>query len=671
MMKRIIFSYLILLVSLTLSAQTGNPFYDHIIHQANVFPQEKTYVCTDASCYQAGQRISLRVFVVNAISHQPNDMSQYVYVELLNPERVVIKRIRLLQDQQTFTGYIDIPDNAAKGRYLLRAYTRNMTNVKGYESTKSIFVGGVGELLSAFNNNLQDSIKATSNNYLIIKKQKYNIKVTIKDSLLATKGGLWLLGHCRSVPFYFAKVSPQKVLVFPIKDFIQDGIHSFLLLDSDLNKIDEQQCFINQKREFCNLSVSLDTTSQTSNGTLPCTITAPELHPDETMDVAIRFVKSLPEENRDGYSNILSHLLIDEDMRYALEQPASLLQDPRLDSFVKYHSWQRYNLSDVLKEQYQQPLIKVETNAEIRGKVETLIGHRPIKGGMVNLISPNRGFCAAVKTDEKGQFVFDGMDYPDGTQYVLNAFTKADKAWVKLYLDEDSYPSFTASLPPFKWLHNSDSLVEEEPLNVIDGSIKMDEVHVFSHRPSYASRSDAYARTADYSFGLRDIEDVGATCLHELLRRIPGVTVEFGKCYVRGAMTIEGRHPAAIAIDGIFANEDYDLDNIQMADVERVDVFKTGSTVLWGTAGGMGVISITTKKGNYNVTSVPLTNTKSFTTLGYQIPQPFTPNQLTAYWQPVMRGTSFKIALPALLDSDYHLIIEGVTSEGRLVYYAR
>ena len=44
-------------------------------------------------------------------------------------------------------------------------------------------------------------------------------------------------------------------------------------------------------------------------------------------------------------------------------------------------------------------------------------------------------------------------------------------------------------------------------------------------------------------------------------------------------------------------NEDFDLDNIQLSDVERVDVFKTGSTAIWGAIGGMGVISITTKKG--------------------------------------------------------------------------
>ena len=114
-----------------------------------------------------------------------------------------------------------------------------------------------------------------------------------------------------------------------------------------------------------------------------------------------------------------------------------------------------------------------------------------------------------------------------------------------------------------------------------------------------SSRSDAYARTADFSFGLRDIESIGATCLHELLRRVPSVTVELGKCYVRGGTAVDGKRPAAIAIDGIFVNDDYDLDNIQMSDVERVDVFKGGSTVIWGAIGGMGVISITTKKRGF------------------------------------------------------------------------
>ena len=57
----------------------------------------------------------------------------------------------------------------------------------------------------------------------------------------------------------------------------------------------------------------------------------------------------------------------------------------------------------------------------------------------------------------------------------------------------------------------------------------MEEVNIFSHQPTYSSRSDAYARTADFSFGLRDIESIGATCLHELLRRVPSVTVELGE----------------------------------------------------------------------------------------------------------------------------------------------
>lgn len=61
---------------------------------------------------------------------------------------------------------------------------------------------------------------------------------------------------------------------------------------------------------------------------------------------------------------------------------------------------------------------------------------------------------------------------------------------------------------------------------------------------------------------------------------------------IRGASSIYGHSYAAIAIDGVLVSAmdesrkntslEFDLDVISMADIERVDVFKGGSTVIWG-----------------------------------------------------------------------------------------
>ena len=54
-------------------------------------------------------------FLVNAVVHQVDSISRYVYVELLNPERLVVKRVRLLRSDQGFVGHIDIPEGVVKG----------------------------------------------------------------------------------------------------------------------------------------------------------------------------------------------------------------------------------------------------------------------------------------------------------------------------------------------------------------------------------------------------------------------------------------------------------------------------------------------------------------------------------------------------------------------------
>lgn len=666
-MRKLLFIIFLTCFQTSLYAQTNNVLLSRILRQVQLFPQEKTYVFTDAESYQAGQRIHLRVFLVNAVVHQADSVSRYVYVELLNPEHLVVKRVRLIRSDQGFVGHIDIPEGVVKGRYLLRSYTKSMLNLSRYESLKSIFIGGHGKLLPFKYRNATDITNSNSKIKLSINELNKDIKVSINNQSDNLNNDYRLFVHCRSIPLYFGKISQEKDVILSYDSLSQGGIYSFQLMDSNLKTIVEKLKFLYPEKEQCPISVRWMATEKSNDEQIPFIIKADSLREGETMDVSLR-VEYAGTNDLTGESNILSHLLYDMDVADCPEEPASVLSNNESERLLDSCSWNRYRMADVIRGECKKGKIDIEKSAVIRGRVETLVGHKAIKEGIVNLISPDKGFYAVTKTDVQGRFSFEGIDFPEGTQYVLNAFTKAGKSWVKLLLDEEEFPAYKGQLPPFEWTSNDTTRVDAT-LELPKGSIQMEEINIFSHQPTYSSRSDAYARTADFSFGLRDIESIGATCLHELLRRVPSVTVELGKCYVRGGTAVDGKRPAAIAIDGIFVNDDYDLDNIQMSDVERVDVFKGGSTVIWGAIGGMGVISITTKKGDFKAASVPLTNTKTFTTLGYQIPQSYTPNAHTPVWLPSLRGSSFRLLLPAEYRSNYRIIVEGVTSEGRIIHY--
>lgn len=666
-MRKLLFIIFLTCFQTSLYAQTNNVLLSRILRQVQLFPQEKTYIFTGADSYQAGQRINLRVFLVNAVVHQADSVSRYVYVELLNPEHLVVKRVRLIRSDQGFVGHIDIPEGVAKGRYLLRSYTKNMLNLSRYESLKSIFIGGHGKLLPFKYGDTTNIINSNSKIKLSINELNKNIKVSINNQSDNLNNDYRLFVHCRSIPLYFGKISQGKDVILSYDSLSQGGIYSFQLLDSNLKTIVEKLKFLYPEKEQCPISVRWMAAEKSNDEQIPFIIKADSLREGETMDVSLR-VEYAGTDDLTGQSNILSHLLYDMDVADCPEEPASVLSNNESERLLDSCSWNRYRMADVIRGECKKGKIGIEKSAVIRGRVETLVGHKAIKEGIVNLISPDKGFYAVTKTDAQGHFSFEGIDFPEGTQYVLNAFTKAGKSWVKLLLDEEEFPAYKGQLPPFEWTSNDTTRIDAT-LELPKGSIQMEEINIFSHQPTYSSRSDAYARTADFSFGLRDIESIGATCLHELLRRVPSVTVELGKCYVRGGTAVDGKRPAAIAIDGIFVNDDYDLDNIQMSDVERVDVFKGGSTVIWGAIGGMGVISITTKKGDFKAASVPLTNTKTFTTLGYQIPQSYTPNVHTPVWLPSLRGSSFRLLLPAEYRSNYRIIVEGVTSEGRIIHY--
>ena len=98
--------------------------------QLQIFPQEKIYLHTDRSRYQAGDTIWLRAHLVDAATHRATFISRYVYVELIDIDAKLLKRIKLRPDEKNvFHGYIPIQEDQPQGYYSLRAYTRFMENL--------------------------------------------------------------------------------------------------------------------------------------------------------------------------------------------------------------------------------------------------------------------------------------------------------------------------------------------------------------------------------------------------------------------------------------------------------------------------------------------------------------------------------------------------------------
>ena len=244
-----------------------------------------------------------------------------------------------------------------------------------------------------------------------------------------------------------------------------------------------------------------------------------------------------------------------------------------------------------------------------------------------------------------------------------------------LVLDEEAYPPFR--IPSFPYATAPDDTLEVvyAPDDNPFGTIALEAAGVSATVDG--PPPVGFNRLSDYVVTLRQIEERGYSTLYELLQEVPSVFFREGRAYIRATVSIDADVPAALAVDGTILDGEYDLDVIRMPDVARVDIFKTGRTVLWGSKGGGGVISVTTKAGNLDVELLNAGETAhtKVRPLGYQPPSDFLTaaqyrNRRTVYWNPLLLADSFAFTLGDN-PGTYLLVIEGVTSDGRLVHEER
>lgn len=103
-MRIICLSALLLLSSL--AANAAESTIDSIRHaletNTNAVVQEKVFLHMDNTCYFVGDTLWYKAYVVRADNLQQTDMSRILYVELLNPDGLVVERQNIIISNKGF-----------------------------------------------------------------------------------------------------------------------------------------------------------------------------------------------------------------------------------------------------------------------------------------------------------------------------------------------------------------------------------------------------------------------------------------------------------------------------------------------------------------------------------------------------------------------------------------
>ncbi|GHT51953.1 hypothetical protein FACS189440_21500 [Bacteroidia bacterium] len=364
---------------------------------------------------------------------------------------------------------------------------------------------------------------------------------------------------------------------------------------------------------------------------------------------------------------------------------------------------------------YQYLTITNEESQTFSGIVKGGLLSKPYANSKVTIISTNTSFYDIAETDEKGHFEFKDFEFPDSTSYIIQALNVKGKDIVELYIDSITFPTVSSTgiysgkqteeieKPEFK------EYVEKADLKyTYENGMRMrilPELVVKAHHNGRQHQS-FYYNDPDNSMSAEEIKRSAAGDMRSLLNRVPGVNVTFNTVRFR-MLTKKGYrenlNPPMIIVDGMmlsYGDDDPEsqkyvgdleamnvLSLLDIDDIAQVDIIKSPAKLhMYGSRGRNGVIEIFTKSGFKS--NKPQFNTQQIKPLGYQQPVEFyspqydtpeaknsvTPDlRSTIYWKPDVwvdsEGNASVDFYTADSPSTYSVIIEGITPEGKLIYY--
>ena len=458
--------FVVLFFSTAIKAQT-QPVY--LINQAKQvkalmdtvsknMPVEKIYLHLDKSNYLAGDTLWFKAYLVEGPYLLPSEKSGIFYIELVNLENQVLKRIKFPARYGLGWGNISLDGkDLPTGNYLLRAYTTWMLNF-GEEAayTTNIYINN--DQLPGTAKVLKTQVKSNvtrgtihSNTGLTVKKSpgETDLELTITaEEDARNMPGYYLIGQSRGVICYAVPVNLKdgKVVNVIDKALFPTGIARFTLMDRNLQSINERMIYIDQQDQL-KINISTDNTVYKRRDSITLHI---KVSDKNSAPVQGSFSLAVTDDGQVDHhygkkGNISHYMLLSSELKnqikdaddYTNGTPAAQLA---LDSLMLTEGWVGYSWKDLL--QKKEPKYKAEPEFMITGRVNSTFAG--LSDAKVSLFSQKPLLFMDTIAGADGRFVFKNIPISDTAVYKIQATNKKGKNFfVNLELDEWVPPAFS------------------------------------------------------------------------------------------------------------------------------------------------------------------------------------------------------------------------------------
>ena len=387
-------------------------------------PQERIYLHTDRPYYVPGDTVWFRAHLVDAVTHTPINRSRYVYVELLdNAADTLCQRIIVRCDSDgVFANALTLPRHLRGGSYTLAAYTQWMRNfpaerfcyhplwVAGNEPRAE----GESAQLGLPVRPVRTASPTGSDSPLQLGQRKGQLLVRL-DHHTTEPLACALYG---SGNLLVTDYTPGKVLCIDSQSLRPGSLSVAIVNRQTGDIIAERQTRIEAPQP----QVSIRGEARQHNEPMELTI-----------DVA----------EADGtplYGNF--SLSITD---YDVVKPDSVL--PTIGECLAQQP-DGYMLADMLSGKYPRIDYGFQTSQTISGQIRGTIFKR-IKHPKLMLIRPDTGFRTTFELGDSSRFTIRGLDFPDGTTYVLEGTRQTGStSLVQLDIDPQTFPTLHSPLTP-------------------------------------------------------------------------------------------------------------------------------------------------------------------------------------------------------------------------------